>query len=1130
MSFYNPPNAYRLTPFWFWNDHLHPQEIVQQIQQMAEQGIGGFFICARQGLTTPYLSDQWFQLVAIAIEAAQRYGLHVWLYDDYPYPSGMSGGEVTLQHPDARYHQLLHHTVTLNGPDTLSYDLPWARLLCARAVPIEETTGSLLWSQARELAPCIGSVPAQDVFQATGLTTYTNKRYFTASPQKRLLWDVPHGRWTIIILLEQELADFKYFGTYVDPCHKAAMQTFIATTHEQYARHFQLHFGTTIKGLFTDEVGLPGHIPWSSQLPAFFHTQYGYDLINVLPALFYPYASSSPQAAENEEASLSGNRPRIKYQFFQCLYRLLNENYHQPVSDWCSRHNLQYTTEVQSMRITTQRYSTMPGGDSAHEKAGRSLSWILQHNATSLRADPKVASSLAHQLGAERAMIECFHSVGWSMTLQDAKWMLDRLAALGINFFVFHAFFYSISGLRKHDAPPSQFWQNPYWLHFHHLADYAARLAYAMSQGRAATAIAIVHPATSFWTHMGNPFHDFQYCGHDADEKRALERLKQDWTYLCTELLLHQWDYDHLDPALLAQATIEDRQLAIGQARYQLLILPPMTNLETAAWSRVKAFLKAGGSVVSVGLLPYEQIDDTPSIEPEALTYFGLVDSPRRSYWHTATDMQPVPASDATETALSGPPYLNAEALWTKGPYAAFFLPTPGGAHHPHTIARLLTLLSQCLPTTIRWGPLLGERDSFLVHQRSLPDRSQLIFITHQEETEKKLALHLAAPPIGQLIERMDLASGSITTIPVNKTAQGYTSILSFAPYESYLLRYRPSSIDALCETETDHTYVGNETQQQPWQLTLDVTRPWKLTAQRDNLLRLANFRLALDQNHSGFAAHWHEGHAAQSWPQVEARPLINQLADLAATQTFPMQFKQSFGLPVRHALAYPLCCWYQTTFSVTDLPTRCNLLMDKDAIGGDYTVYLNGHKIGAQDFAPATIYGYPQQACEARPWLKTGLNYLVVQVEAQSDADGIRDPLYLSGPFGLTLDAVRGPAIGKAPQTGRLHSGVQEGYPYFAGTLTFTQDISIEMISPLAERFELALQGWDRRIHDCVEILINGHSLGVCCWSPYRWQGASSVLHPGSNIVEIRMTNTLNAMLEGTYFDQDAHQMKPIV
>ncbi len=361
-------------------------------------------------------------------------------------------------------------------------------------------------------------------------------------------------------------------------------------------------------------------------------------------------------------------------------------------------------------------------------------------NAYSLRADPKIASSLANQLGTERAMIECFHSVGWSMTLQDAKWMLDRLAALGINFFVLHAFFYSISGLRKHDAPPSQFLQNPYWTHFRQLADYAGRLCYIMSQGRAYVPIAIIHPTTSFWTAMGNPFHSFNYCGNDAAEEQALERLKQDWAYLCKQLLLHQVDYDHLDPELLAEASIEEGRLVIGQARYEALILPPLTNLEAAAWSQVKAFLQAGGKVISVGLLPYEHIDSEQDIEAEALQWFGLPVSPCQDYWQTGENVENE----------------QGELTWTKGDYAAYFVPSTGGFQRSHVMEHLLTLLQECVPASLTLEPVIGDRRSFLMRRRDLPDGSQLIFITHQEGTEKTLRLHLPQ----QIIERLDIASG----------------------------------------------------------------------------------------------------------------------------------------------------------------------------------------------------------------------------------------------------------------------------------------------------------------------------------------------------------------------------------
>jgi hypothetical protein len=300
------------------------------------------------------------------------------------------------------------------------------------------------------------------------------------------------------------------------------------------------------------------------------------------------------------------------------------------------------------------------------------------------------------------------------------------------------------------------------------------------------------------------------------------------------------------------------------------------------------------------------------------------------------------------------------------------------------------------------------------------------------------------------------------------------------------------------------------------------------LTAQQDNLLRLGSFHFTLDLDGTGLKMRWHEGEEGQGWPLVEAKPLINQCADVATMQTFPMQFKQFFGLPMHGSLAYPLHCWYQTSFLVEQIPLVCKLVMDEDAIGGSYVLYLNGKKITAHDFVPVFHYGYQQQACEVQHMLKQGRNHLAIHVEARQDEDGVRDPLYLAGPFGVSFAAEGVPAIGKPPEAGIPQSGFQQGYPYFAGTLCFTREVSIETV-PHERLFELVLRGWDQRIHDCVEILVNGHSLGVCCWSPYHWGGESNILHEGRNTIEIRVTNTLNGMLEGSYFDEDSHRIVPV-
>ena len=58
-------NKYKPIPFWSWNDELDEKELASQIEWMHSKGIGGFFMHARGGLTTPYLGDSFILLLII---------------------------------------------------------------------------------------------------------------------------------------------------------------------------------------------------------------------------------------------------------------------------------------------------------------------------------------------------------------------------------------------------------------------------------------------------------------------------------------------------------------------------------------------------------------------------------------------------------------------------------------------------------------------------------------------------------------------------------------------------------------------------------------------------------------------------------------------------------------------------------------------------------------------------------------------------------------------------------------------------------------------------------------------------------------------------------------------------------
>ena len=81
-------------PFWSWNDELNAEKLKAQIRWMHQQSFGGFFMHARAGLSTEYLSDEWFRCVKVCCDEAKKLGMKPWLYDENGWPSGFVGGKL----------------------------------------------------------------------------------------------------------------------------------------------------------------------------------------------------------------------------------------------------------------------------------------------------------------------------------------------------------------------------------------------------------------------------------------------------------------------------------------------------------------------------------------------------------------------------------------------------------------------------------------------------------------------------------------------------------------------------------------------------------------------------------------------------------------------------------------------------------------------------------------------------------------------------------------------------------------------------------------------------------------------------------------------------------------------------
>lgn len=571
-----------MQPFWFWNGEMDEEEIVRQILEMKAKGIPGFMIHPRQGMEIPYLSKEFFDRVRLAVHTARDNDMDVWIYDEYPYPSGVCAGEVMLGHPEYLCRRLRKSVCQVKGGESVTLSAPWGRVVLARAYRMDGE--KIRFNEFIDLQEFVGTCYEEEVFQYSGLTHYNKKRYFTGHPDRTLAWkapsDAPDSRWKVYLVTEAVFDHFKYFENFVDTLNPEATKYFIELTHERYKREIGDEFGKTVKGFFTDEItAFPDSQPWSPLLPGLVKDRFGIDLEDSLPALWEDLGEISA---------------KVRYAYWCTATDAFIDAYDRQVYDWCSRNGLLYIGEKPILRSKQLKYVHVPGIDAGHQKAG-DVPLMVQGK---YRANGKFAASAAHFYGKPAALCEVGHSIGWGMTMQDMKWMFDWLGVLGIDWFVIHGFFYTADGLKKHDAPPSAFFQMPWWEDGKKITAYAEDLGKLLQSVKRNVRLLALDPVTSAWT----------------AETQEARKLKDAFAELQTGLMSAGLDYYIIDPELFAEGEVAEAsgrvRFAVNGEYYDCVVLPPMTNLEEAGAGKLKEFMDRGGRVCAVSCVPYEPVTD----------------------------------------------------------------------------------------------------------------------------------------------------------------------------------------------------------------------------------------------------------------------------------------------------------------------------------------------------------------------------------------------------------------------------------------------------------------------------------------------------------------------------------------
>ena len=555
--FESPTAEYRGTPFWAWNTNLDKDELLWQIERLKEMGFGGFHMHPRAGMATTYLSEDFMALVKACCQKAKQENMLTWLYDEDRWPSGFAGGYVT-KNPAYRRKNLLF-TVK------------------RRENAVDAETG------ARSGEPYL--LACYDIeLNADG----TLKRGDLIAEDAEA-----HGtKWYVYVCTMARTGRFNG-QTYVDTLDKEAIREFIRVTYDAYDKAVGEEFGKNIPSIFTDEPqffekqALPYAsstvdigLPYTTDLAETFKQAYGIELLPKLPELLWDLPNGEPS--------------RVRYLYHDHICERFTEAFSDQCGEWCDKHGFALTGHL--MREDTLLSQTNSLGEAMRPYRTFGLPGIDVLCDETLLATAKQCQSAVHQYAREGMLSELYGVTGWDFDFRGHKYQGDWQAALGVTIRVPHLSWVSMKGSAKRDYPASISYQSSWYKEYPLIENHFARLNTALTRGKPAVKVAVLHPIESYWLHYG-----------PQENTAALRnQLQQNFDRVTEWLLFGTVDFDYISESLLpAQfGGAENGEMHVGAMNYEAVVVPALETMRSTTLDVLEKFLAAGGKVIFMGDCP----------------------------------------------------------------------------------------------------------------------------------------------------------------------------------------------------------------------------------------------------------------------------------------------------------------------------------------------------------------------------------------------------------------------------------------------------------------------------------------------------------------------------------------------
>ena len=565
--------TFRPQVFYFLNARLDPQRIREQIGDMKKAGHGGFVVVPINGLPNAVMDDPWLDAMAAAAKRADELGMEMWIMEDWVFPSGFGGGLVTAD-PQFRGRRLrLATDVILEPGEALSLTAP-PRTVSAGAVPIDKYTGP------RGSWKPVPATPGQPVQYAAG---NQRERFWLVT------WDYSSAH--------QYTLDGKDHHS-VDLLNTAATRRFLTVIHERYATRLAPYFGKSFKGFFNDESTAPFPFPWTEDFTAQFQLRKGYDVTPQLPMLL---GCLSSQFTEPVPGAI-GQVRKLADDYLDVWTDLIAENYYGEIERWCHAHGL-LSLNNPDMEHRLYNLATVSGHffKNAAYTDRPSVDVIYQQILPGTFTDfPRYAGSAARVLGKPRAMSESFAAMGFGMSADDMRYVLENQIVRGVtHLFLMH---WSYADESEQDIrlwPPTIGPVNPVTAEFAPvLNERIGRLNKLMNTGHSGVQVGLylpMHAISALQTTMAHP-----HTGNNVELPwESVERLARHLAYVPCE-------FDYLWDEVLPELELTNNGLEskLGNC-YQVVILPPRTSpeewpMKPGVVERLREFKRRGGKVIAL--------------------------------------------------------------------------------------------------------------------------------------------------------------------------------------------------------------------------------------------------------------------------------------------------------------------------------------------------------------------------------------------------------------------------------------------------------------------------------------------------------------------------------------------------